>query len=71
MYYQPTHLEEEPQSNNSHKTPGRHNKATVSLFLTKMIAKRERTQSNAQQKWNNHKSPQLEQQPTTNQEQQN
>ena len=44
----PWHRGEDPQNNNSHKTPGRQSKATNSLFPIKMIAKLERTQSNAQ-----------------------
>ena len=46
----PWHLEEEPQNIYSNKTSGRHkSKAISSLFPLKMIAKLERTQSNAQQ----------------------
>ena len=45
----PRHCEEKQQNTNSHKTSGRQSKATSSLFLIKMIAKLERTQSNAYQ----------------------
>ena len=43
----PQHLEEESQNTNSHKTPERQSKATSNLFLVKMIAKLERTLTNA------------------------
>ena len=39
----PQHREEEPQNNNSHKTPGKQkSKTTSSLFPIKMIAKLEK-----------------------------
>ena len=54
----PWHREEEPL--NHHETPGRQSKAISSLFLTKMIAILERTQSNIQQTKNNYRLPQWE-----------
>ena len=45
----PRHYEEVPQNTNHHNTLGKQSKATSSLFPIKMIAKLERTQSNAQQ----------------------
>ena len=45
----PRQLEEKPENTSNHKKPGKQDKATSSLFPIQMIAKLERTQSNAQQ----------------------
>ena len=54
----PRHREEEPQDIYSNKTSERQKrKATSSLFLFKMIARLERTQSNVYQNKDQHRTP--------------
>ena len=66
----PRHREEELQDTRNWQED-KQSKATSSLFPVKMIVKLEMAHSNVQKTWNKHRAPQLEQQSTANQEQQN